>query len=179
MAEMRQKAMVRGDIRLPQEQWRLKVIRALQGIQSRLDETDPSGAASGAGATGQTVGGAFGGVVVPNGPGFTVGTLVNYTQGQVRRADRTLGRRATHVVGMVSGGTAILYEAWARGPVRLDGKGNGDVVYLGTAGSGTLERPAMSDAGDVIDQVVGVRAVNLTSGLVACQVSIENRVMTV
>jgi hypothetical protein len=159
-----------GDIDKSVKQWRELVVQTLNAL---ID------GAGGSGAGGGTVGGGFGSVAVPNVLGLSPGTLINYKNGQVKLADRTAGLRCTHVVGLTSGGAAIAYSAWALGPVKLDGLGSGDVVYLGTGGKGTLKRPDLSTDGDVIDQVIGLRAQTLTSGIVQCQVSVEDRLFTV
>lgn len=169
--------MMLGEIDLQERDFRYRVIDALNFLLAvatvSVPETAPVSEGTGGRGSGGTGGGGGGSTPpssavlrVPNSLGLRQGELVNYSQSTINRASQT-GSFATHICVGTDGGLALLQSASPSAKVVLDGQGSGPLVYLGTSGRGTLQRPSPTADGSVWEQIIGTRIDNLTSGLVS------------
>lgn len=181
LASLRSRMLTLDDINRPDRQFRERVVIALKTMWENLEQIDPGSSTGSYGVAGGSslVIGGVGPLVVPNTIGLVPGELVSVAAESLYRANNFIGPLATHAVGAVTGGDALLYVGWASGPLLLDGFGSAAIVYLSTAGKATLLRPVPSNAGGRYEQIVGIRLENKSVGLTRCQLMIENRPLEV
>lgn len=149
-----------------------QVVSRLAYLQGVADQLSPDGPGARGGSVVPVSASAQQSISVPS-AGLAVGVFVNIADGVARRADRRT-RRATHVVGAITSGRAVLYAGYADGPILVasGAGGDGKTIWLGEDGQATLSPPSLG-TGILWEQCLGMVSSAKPSGLTSGTVQLD------